>query len=115
VPGGDSNTVIDAEGYVAPQGAPMNLATQVMVQGDYLQAIGVPLLAGRTLTPADSADTQPVAIVNQKLAAPCWVRQPQIHLAHYRQSLVERKISTDMSACGKLSSLPVTRNSIKTS
>jgi putative ABC transport system permease protein len=70
--GGDSNTVIDAEGYVAPQGAPMNLATQVMVQGDYLQAIGVPLLAGRTLTPADSADTQLVAIVNQKLAEHCW-------------------------------------------
>jgi len=70
--GGDSNTAIDAEGYVAPKGAPMNLATQVMVRGDYLQAIGVPLLAGRTFTPADTADTQLVAIVNHKLAEHCW-------------------------------------------
>jgi predicted permease len=70
--GGDSNTVIDAEGYVAPRGAGMNLATQVTVEGDYLQAIGVPLLSGRYFTPADTADTQLVAIVNRKLAEHCW-------------------------------------------
>jgi predicted permease len=70
--GGDSNTVFDAEGYVAPKGAGMNLATQVSVEGDYLQAIGVPLLSGRYFTPADTADTQLVAIVNHKLAEHCW-------------------------------------------
>jgi putative ABC transport system permease protein len=70
--GGDSNTVIDAEGYVAPKSAGMNLATQVTVEGDYLQAIGVPLLSGRYFTPADTADTQLVAIVNHKLAEHCW-------------------------------------------
>ncbi len=70
--GGDSNTVIDAEGYVAPKSAGMNLATQVTVEGDYLQAIGVPLLSGRYFTPADRADTQLVAIVNHKLAEHCW-------------------------------------------
>jgi predicted permease len=70
--GGDSNTVIDAEGYVAPRGAGMNLATQVTVEGDYLQAIGVPLLSGRYFSPADSADTELVAIVNHKLAEHCW-------------------------------------------
>jgi predicted permease len=70
--GGDSNTLIDAEGYVAPKGAPMNLATQVMVEGDSLEAIGVPILAGRYFTPADTADTQLVAIVNHKLAEHCW-------------------------------------------
>ena len=70
--GGDSNTVFDAEGYVAPKGAGMNLATQVTVEGDYLQAIGVPLLSGRYFTPADTADTQLVAIVNHKLAEHCW-------------------------------------------
>ena len=70
--GGDSNTVIDAEGYVAPKAPAMNLATQVMVEGDSLQAIGVPLLAGRYFTPADTADTQLVAIVNHKLAEHCW-------------------------------------------
>jgi len=70
--GGDSNTVFDAEGYVAPKSAGMNLATQVTVEGDYLQAIGVPLLSGRYFTPADTADTQLVAIVNHKLAEHCW-------------------------------------------
>jgi predicted permease len=70
--GGDSDTVFDAEGYVAPKGAGMNLATQVTVEGDYLQAIGVPLLSGRYFTPADAADTQLVAIVNHKLAEHCW-------------------------------------------
>ncbi len=70
--GGNSNTVIDAEGYVAPKNASMNLATNVMVEGDYLQAIGVPLLSGRYFTSADTADTQLVAIVNHKLAEHCW-------------------------------------------
>ncbi|HET9305745.1 MAG TPA: ABC transporter permease [Candidatus Sulfotelmatobacter sp.] len=70
--GGNSNTVFDAEGYVAPKGAGMNLATQVSVEGDYLQSIGVPLLSGRYFTSADTGDTQLVAIVNHKLAEHCW-------------------------------------------
>src|SRR5437667_2833342 len=70
--GGNSNTVFDAEGYVASKSAGMNLATQVTVEGDYMQAIGVPLLSGRFFTPADKANTQLVAIVNQKLAEHCW-------------------------------------------
>ena len=70
--GGNSNTVIDVEGYVAPKNAGMNLATQVTVEGDYLRAIGVPLLSGRYFTPADTADTQLVAIINHTLAEHCW-------------------------------------------
>ena len=70
--GGNSNTTIDAEGCVAAQSSGMNLATQVSVEGDYLRAIGVPLLSGRYFTPADTADTQLVAIVNHKLAEHCW-------------------------------------------
>ncbi|PYV23573.1 MAG: hypothetical protein DMG27_15360, partial [Acidobacteria bacterium] len=70
--GGNSNSAFIAEGYVAPKGAGMNLATAVTVEGDYMQAIGVPLLSGRFLTPSDTADTQLVAIVNHKLAEHCW-------------------------------------------
>ncbi|PYV21644.1 MAG: hypothetical protein DMG24_18965 [Acidobacteria bacterium] len=70
--GGNSNTAFIAEGYVAPKGGGMNLATLVTVEGDYLQTIGVPLLSGRFFTPADTADTQLVAIVNHKLAEHCW-------------------------------------------
>ena len=70
--GGNSSTAIDAEGCVAPKSGDMNLATQVQVEGDYLQSIGVPLLSGRYFTEADTADTQLVAIVNHKLAERCW-------------------------------------------
>src|SRR5438094_291670 len=70
--GGNSNSAFIAEGYVAPKGGGMNLATLVTVEGDYLQTIGVPLLSGRFFTPADTADTQLVAVVNHKLAEHCW-------------------------------------------
>ena len=70
--GGNSNTAFTAEGYVAPKGAGMNLATEVTVEGDYFQTVGIPLLSGRFFTPADTADTQLVAIVNHKLAEHCW-------------------------------------------
>ena len=70
--GSTSNTVFIAEGYVAPKGAGMNLATLVTVQGDYLQTMGVPLLSGRFFTPGDTADKQLVAIVNHKLAEHYW-------------------------------------------
>ena len=70
--GGNSNSSFVVEGYVAPKGAGMNLATMVTVEGDYMQAIGVPLLSGRFFTPADTADTQLVAIVNHKLAEHYW-------------------------------------------
>ena len=70
--GGNSNTTFIAEGYVPPKGAGMNLATMVTVEGDYLQTMGIPLLSGRFFTPADTANTQLVAIVNQKLAEHCW-------------------------------------------
>jgi predicted permease len=70
--GSNSNSTFVAEGYVPPQGAGMNLATAVQVQGDYLQAMGIPLLAGRFFTPADTANTQLVAIINHKLAEHYW-------------------------------------------
>jgi putative ABC transport system permease protein len=70
--GNGGGTVFVAEGYVPPPGADLNLATELTLQGDYLQAMGIPLLAGRSLTEADTADTQLVAIVNHKLAEHYW-------------------------------------------
>ena len=67
-----SNSTFVVEGYAPPPGADMNLATFVTIEGDYLQAVGVPLLTGRFFTPVDTADSQLVAIVNQKFAHHYW-------------------------------------------
>jgi len=70
--GNSANTTFVTEGYVAPQGASMNLVTPVAVQGDFLQAMGIRLLGGRFFTQTDGPDTQLVAIVNHKLAEHYW-------------------------------------------
>jgi predicted permease len=70
--GNNSNTAFHVDGYVPPPGAGMSLATIVTVNGDYLQAMGIPLLEGRFFTPADTANTQLVVIVNHKLAEHYW-------------------------------------------
>ena len=70
--GSQGNSTFIAEGYVAPKGANMNLATPIQIQGDYMQAMGTPLLAGRLFTPADNENSQLVAIVNQKFAEHYW-------------------------------------------
>jgi len=70
--GNSGNTAFVAEGFVPPQGAGLNLATPVTVQGDYLQAMGIPLLSGRFVTPEDGQNRQLVAIVNRKLAEHYW-------------------------------------------
>jgi predicted permease len=70
--GNGGMTTFVAEGYVLPEGANMNLATPVTVQGDYLQALGIPLLGGRFFTQADAPNKQLVAIVNRKFAEHYW-------------------------------------------
>jgi putative ABC transport system permease protein len=66
------NSTFTAEGYVPPKGANLNLATFVSVEGDYLEAMGVPLLAGRFFTTGDKGDKELVTIVNHKLAEHFW-------------------------------------------
>jgi putative ABC transport system permease protein len=70
--GNNNNSTFVVEGYVPPQNAGMNLATIVLVHGDYFPAMGISLLAGRLFTPADTPDSQLVAIVNQKFAQHYW-------------------------------------------
>jgi putative ABC transport system permease protein len=70
--GSNGSGTFVVEGYVPPKGAGMNLATRILVQGDYLQAMGISLLAGRFFTPADTENTQLVAIINHKFAEHFW-------------------------------------------
>ena len=56
----------------------MNLATVAQVIGDYLPAMGIPLLHGRFFTDADKAGAQLVVMVNRKLAQHYWPNQDPI-------------------------------------
>ena len=66
------------EGYTPPPGADLNLATVSQVNGNFFQALGIPLVRGRLFTPNDRAGKQLVLIVNQKLAQHYWPGQDPI-------------------------------------
>jgi predicted permease len=46
--------------------------TWTTIQGDYFQALGVPLLRGRFFRDSDSRDTPPVVLVNETMAGRYW-------------------------------------------
>jgi predicted permease len=54
----------DAEGSIPPSGE----AYRHVVRENFLDAIGIPLLAGRTLGPQDNQNSPKVAVVNQTFA-----------------------------------------------
>jgi putative ABC transport system permease protein len=76
--GNNNNSVFVAEGYVPPKDAGYDLSTIIQVEGDYFQAMGIPLLHGRFFMPDDKAGAQLVVVVNQKLAEQSWPGQNPI-------------------------------------
>ena len=75
--GNNNNNAIMPEGYTPPNHT-YDLATNVVVQGDYFKAMGIPLLKGRLFTQDDTKDSQLVVIVNHKLAEQSWPGQNPI-------------------------------------
>jgi predicted permease len=80
VPAGTNNNgqTFVVEGYVAPRGADMNLATSSQVIGDFFPAMGIRLIRGRFFGEDDRAGKQLVMIVNQKMAQHFWLGQDPI-------------------------------------
>jgi putative ABC transport system permease protein len=76
--GNNNNSVFVAEGYVPAKDAPIDLATTIAVEGDYFQAMGIPLLHGRFLNQDDKEGAQLVVVVNRKLAEQSWPGQDPI-------------------------------------
>jgi len=76
--GNNNNQAFVAEGYVPKKGENMSLATVASVIGDYFSAMKIPLLRGRFLTEADTADSQLAVVVNRKLAQKYWPNQSPI-------------------------------------
>ena len=58
------NATPNAEGSIPPSGE----AHRHVVRENFLNALGIPLLAGRTLGPQDNANSPKVAVVNQTFA-----------------------------------------------
>jgi putative ABC transport system permease protein len=75
--GVESSTTFIADGY-APSLEGHDFATPVQVVGDYFQAAGIPLLRGRYLSDADTAEAPLVTVVNHRLAELSWPRQDPI-------------------------------------
>ena len=73
----DIDSTFIADGYAASLEG-HDLATAIVIEGDYLQAMGIPLLRGRYLNPGDTATSQLVAVVNRTLAEQSWPGQDPV-------------------------------------
>jgi putative ABC transport system permease protein len=74
----NNNAAFLVEGYVPAKGEGLHQAWSAQVKGDFFLAMGITLLRGRTFTDADNAQSQLVAIVNQKLSGHFWPGQNPI-------------------------------------
>jgi predicted permease len=63
---------VQVEGYVPPPNAPEVQVDQRIVSIGYFPTMDVPIIKGRNFTDQDSADGQPVAIVDEKMANHFW-------------------------------------------
>jgi putative ABC transport system permease protein len=76
--GSGGTTVFVPEGYVAPQGANMSLASVTLVLGSFFSGMEIPLLRGRVFTGEDKEGAPLVVIINHKLAQHYWPGQDPI-------------------------------------
>lgn len=62
---------LEVEGYSPPPGQRLRADWQVVTPG-YFEAMGIPLLKGRSFAQADRRDAQPVIIISESLAGRYW-------------------------------------------
>ena len=70
--GGRNASAITIEGYTLAPGENPPVPGFNRIDGDYFQAMGIPLLRGRTFEETDRAGSQGVAIIDQFLARKYW-------------------------------------------
>jgi putative ABC transport system permease protein len=66
------DAIYTVEGRPAPNPADVPITANRMVSSDYMQTIGLTLVAGRMLGEQDRADSQPVVVVTEELARIAW-------------------------------------------
>jgi len=72
---GDTGVALEGD---PPGGRPDHAADWQVVTPGYFEAMRIPLRAGRTFTEADRADTLPVVVVNEAMAAKFWPGQSPV-------------------------------------
>jgi len=70
--GSNNQTTIWVEGVTTASGERLPQAYFNVVATDYLKTLGIPLLRGRDVAPADRSDAEPVAVVNATMARRFW-------------------------------------------
>ncbi|MBA3298198.1 MAG: ABC transporter permease [Acidobacteria bacterium] len=77
--GGDfDDSVILAEGYQMSPGESLVSPYRVLSTPGYMEALGIPLLSGRRFTESDTESSQPVVIVDERLARKFWPGQEPV-------------------------------------
>ena len=77
--GTSGNSAFVAEGYRSAKPGSIDLGSPIQVEGDFITAMGTPLLRGRLFTDSDNKpDAQLVVIVNKTLAEQSWPGQDPI-------------------------------------
>lgn len=76
--GSSSDSVILAEGYQMREGESVISPRRVAASPGYFEALGVRLARGRFFLDSDTADSLPVAIVDERLAGHFWPAQDPI-------------------------------------
>ena len=74
IPFGNShnNSVVQAVGYEPPPGESLLAPSRVVVDGEYFDTMGIPLLEGRSFDTQDTDESRPVVIIDEKLARRFW-------------------------------------------
>lgn len=73
--GEGESTVIRIPGYTPPNSKEFPFANYTIVSPGYFAAIGTPLLRGRDFSEADTAESQPVTVINTAMARRYWPGQ----------------------------------------
>src|SRR5262249_52908906 len=63
------------EDYTPPPNEPKLQADQRIATSEYFQTMGIPLLKGRFFSNIDTADSQPVVLIDEKLAQRFWPQE----------------------------------------
>jgi macrolide transport system ATP-binding/permease protein len=67
-----SDTNVEIEGHETPPGKKSPFANVNFVSGKYFDALGIPMVRGRTFTKQEMAKNAPVALINESFARRFW-------------------------------------------